>query len=248
MKKMNRFAACALIFSGIFSAAQADDLPRWVLASVKSMGSPVARRQKADQMVLPLTLTSRQSSPEKRIEELNQATEELMELADDDSDISLMETRMDYSAGAAAGLPNIQFGEKRTSTVTFYISVSPKFRKDAFFDRALALTSFADQLAFGTVTLTLGKVQLCTKNPEQYRAKLLTHIMSEISLLRKLTGPETILHISGLERPVEVRQIDQENVELFIRYELTLEQLKSKDPTVHSEEEAGSNNNGEAHS
>lgn len=74
--------------------------------------------------------------------------------------------------------------------------------------------------------LHLGQIQLGVNRPEQYRAQLLQEIMDEIARIRKLSGSKAILHISGLEDPVQVRQISEEEVELFIDYQLTVEVLE----------------------
>ncbi len=78
----------------------------------------------------------------------------------------------------------------------------------------------------GAVDLHLGQIQLGVNRPEQYRAQLLQEIMDEIARIRKLSGSKAILHISGLEDPVQVRQISEEEVELFIDYQLTVEVLE----------------------
>jgi len=229
MMKINRFATLALIFSGLLSATQASELSRWVLASTESSGSPIAIQQKADYVVLPLTLTSLQNNPDKRIEDLSDASEEVKDKMKG-SDVRLAEARFDYSAGAAAGLPDMEFDEKEPATLTLYIVVAQKRRGDTFLEQAQVLTDFADKLVLGAVNLNVEKVKLCVTKPEQYRSELLKAIMDEMSSLRTLAGSETILHISGLEGPVEVRQIDKENIEMSINYMLTLEQWGSKDP------------------
>ena len=247
MIKTSRFTTLTLIFSGLLSITQAGELPRWVIASTKSSGSPIAIQQEADHVVLELTLGSTQSNPDKRPEELREATEEIEEKAKDDRTILLVEARLDHSAGTVAGLTNLEFGNKgrrskttdkedeaaasTPSTSTVYVMTSTKLRGDPFLEQAEALLDFADKLVLGAVTVDIGTIQLCVANPEQYRAALLKDIMSEMSTLRELGGPATILHVSGLEGPVEVRQIDPLNVELFINYRLTLEQWGSKAPT-----------------
>lgn len=230
MNKMNRLIALSLIFSGITSAAHAEELTRWILASTQSRGMPVAIRQEADHVVLPVILTSTQKNPDKRVDDLNQALEDVRKKVKDASTIRLLEAQLDLSAGAATGLPDMRFSEKESATLTIHIVVSPRFRGDNFLARAEELSDFADKLILGAVDVAIGKVQLGVKNPENYRTELLEKIMGEMSRLRKMAGPETILHISGLEGPVEARQIDQENVELFINYRLTLEQWGTKDP------------------
>ncbi len=230
MNKMNRLIALSLIFSGITSAAYAEELTRWILASTQSRGMPVAIRQEADHVVLPVILTSTQKNPDKRVDDLNQALEDVRKKVKDASTIRLLEAQLDLSAGAATGLPDMRFSEKESATLTIHIVVSPRFRGDNFLARAEELSDFADKLILGAVDVAIGKVQLGVKNPENYRTELLEKIMGEMSRLRKMAGPETILHISGLEGPVEARQIDQENVELFINYRLTLEQWGTKDP------------------
>jgi len=184
-------------------------------------------------VVLPLILTSLKDTPDKRVEDSIKAAEELEGKAKSDSNIRLMDARFDNSTGGAAGLPDMKFDVEEPATITLYVVVAPKRKGDSFFEQAEMLTGFADKLVLGSVTLNVGKIQLGVSNPEQYRPELMIDIMAEMASLRKLGGPETILHVSGLEGPVEVRQIDQENVEMFINYRLTLEQRGSKDPAAH---------------
>lgn len=235
MSKSTCVLISTLLLTSLFCIAQPKDLDLIVFASTDASRIPIALQREADQIILPLILSSKQSNADNRVKDLVQASEDLLDDIDDDSNIRLLEARLGQSAKGARGLPNIEFGKDDSTTVTHYITISPRVKEDDFLLRAEILTKFAEKITLGAVQLEIGKVQLGVKKPEQYRAEIMALILKEMATLRSLAGAGTILHLSGMELPVEVRQIDQKNVELAIRYKLTIEQWGAENPALHPE-------------
>jgi len=239
MEKTPCLAALALIFSGLLYVTQASQSTRWVFASTTSPTRvPISIQKEADIITLPLSIACTKDTPDKRIRDLIQAAKTLKKKIKDDSNICLITGQTSYSDGKPAGLPYFVFNDefkedrriKTVASLTFHIAVSPRFESTDLLDQAAELTRFADNLILGSPELYIGQIMLGTRDPQQYRAQLQKNIMEEMARLRELAGMNAILHISGLEGPVEARQVDNQNVELFINYQLTLEQWGSKDP------------------
>jgi len=67
--------------------------------------------------------------------------------------------------------------------------------------------------------------RLVVENPEQYRPKLLEMISKSVSNTRENVKNGKV-NITGLERPVCVRQVDGGNVEFFINYQVSAEVIQ----------------------
>lgn len=219
----HRTLLVALLLSTPFISSGKDSAT-WVLASTSSAGSPVSLRRQADRVVLELILTCDQSTPDDRVDELENAVTDLTSRLKSASCDELATSAFFNSTGNAAGLSLLNLGDEKAATAALYAAKPIRDKDDSLFSVAEPLAAAADTFTpQGAVDLIIGNAYLAVEQPEQYREELQKKILAHAFRLRELSGTGAILHLSGLEGPVQVRQIDNRNVELFIDYKLTLE-------------------------
>jgi hypothetical protein len=69
----------------------------------------------------------------------------------------------------------------------------------------------------------LGGPTLALEDPEEHRTQLTRMIFDDVNRLTKSLGTAALVTVDGLGRPVQVKQIDDQRVELFINYSLSIE-------------------------
>ena len=72
----------------------------------------------------------------------------------------------------------------------------------------------------------LGGPTLALDDPEEYRPRLMKMILDNVDSLTKSLGTASLVTVEGLSKPVQVTQIDDQRVELFIDYSLSIEMEK----------------------
>jgi len=72
-------------------------------------------------------------------------------------------------------------------------------------------------------SISIGNANLTIENPEGYRKKLLQKIGEDVNLIGQSIGTNGKVRISGLDKPISVRQRNNEEIELFIDYSLSFE-------------------------
>lgn len=227
-----------LLFPGLVQAKSRDEDTRWVLASVedKPCNVSVTIRQEADVLTLPIKLTSDNTVLDRRLGDLDTASGRFLAKVKGDSNVELFEGHVVESAGFAASVPNFDLGielkaaseGKATNTVTadvtYFLALSSRFKGKTPIERAEGLAAFADNLLFGMVDTEAGRVRLAVAEPEEYRVKLIGKISEQVANLKKALGPETVVHVQGLEGPVRVRQLNYKMVEFYLDYKIQMEQ------------------------
>ncbi len=74
----------------------------------------------------------------------------------------------------------------------------------------------------GKIRFDLVRARLAVSNPEKHRRRLLQMISDEVRRTRESLAPNGGMRISGLESPVQVAQLDDKNVALFLEYSLSV--------------------------
>ncbi len=72
----------------------------------------------------------------------------------------------------------------------------------------------------------LGGPTLALEDPEEYRTQLTGMIFDSVNSLTRSMGTAALVTVQGLGKPVQVKQIDDQHVELFILYSLSIEMEK----------------------
>lgn len=215
------------ILSGTVLHANAGTDSQWVLANTNATPVAISIRQNADVIVLPITLSCSTKDASQRLDQLTKALDTVKAKAKSTSKISLMSDPIARSPGSTAGLSALDFTETAPATISLYAVTQANRNNDDFYACAELLVDFAESVpSQGSLLIQPGQIQLAVDSPEQYREKILKAIMDEITRLKKLCGSQVILHISGLEGPVQVHQLNDIEVELFINYSLIAEVLE----------------------
>ncbi len=68
-----------------------------------------------------------------------------------------------------------------------------------------------------------GKTTLVLEDVPKHREELLKRIMDDVKKTKTAFEPVGKVVISGLESPILVRQVNEQQVELYLRYALSLE-------------------------
>ncbi|NLB54897.1 MAG: hypothetical protein GX811_03885 [Lentisphaerae bacterium] len=91
------------------------------------------------------------------------------------------------------------------------------------FGGGLIIKQFFDGIKFPDKTkCVLSQIYLAVENPEQYRQEVLKAIADSIGQVKEALGKDIDFQLTGLANPVTVQQIDDENVNLFINYALSV--------------------------
>ncbi len=188
------------------------------IASYRSTNVPVASfiNIDADYVVATVTFSSDKSSPEQRATDLKTFADSLSVLAADhgmelqQQVISISPTEKQKSINSSRAHANLFFKLNENNDV---------------FAATRAMYAFIQKIqAPRGVSYSLSNTSLAVSNPESYRPKLLNLIKSDIESMKAVLGSEYKILISGLEKPVVVRQKNERELTLFIDYKLQMTQ------------------------
>lgn len=73
------------------------------------------------------------------------------------------------------------------------------------------------------VSLRHSPFRLAVENPERYRKELLTKIADEVSIIKGAMRSNGKVNVSGLASPIQVRQLNDTDVELSLSYAVSME-------------------------
>ena len=89
----------------------------------------------------------------------------------------------------------------------------------SLFDRAAEIKAVVDSIKPGKQTkIYVGQTSLGMLDPEQYRPELVKLIAADIKMVTAALGEKYGMSIRGLDGRVQLRQVDEQNVRLFIAY------------------------------
>ena len=89
---------------------------------------------------------------------------------------------------------------------------------------ATMICKFLGDIAMpGKARIRTGEIRLAVDNPEQYRPVLLKMIADACAKAKEPLKEKAESEIRGLVGPVQVRQADDDNVDLFIDFQLRVE-------------------------
>ncbi|MGD9364560.1 MAG: hypothetical protein PVH87_02610 [Desulfobacteraceae bacterium] len=191
-----------------------------VIAFQDSKSTSVSIIKQADYLSVPLTLSSKQKDPNIRFSEMSDAQNRILREIDKRQDIIIKKGPISLSPRPTSKFASYSYG--RPSEAQFNILVGLKDCDDAY-SCAGRIRKIIDTIEMpGKSHASLGQVQLAVENPEKYRKDILKKIAQDIEFLKAIMGTKDKASVTGLERPVLVRQVDDKYVELFINYNLTI--------------------------
>jgi hypothetical protein len=183
----------------------------------------VAVQQQADFVGIPLTISSEQKDPDLRNDELRQARALVIEAAKRDGRFFIQNgpVRLSTRSEPKFGSFSMTWEPPSQSDLSLLIRL-PKENPDIY-----ACASAVQNLVTGLQLPSKAKIrtspfQLIIENPEQYRLKLVLLIGQQVKSIREQLSSKSSVTISGLQRPVTVRKLDEVNVELYIPYEVSI--------------------------
>jgi hypothetical protein len=220
----------------ITAATYAGSTAYYVFAFSGPRSTAVSMEKNADFVSMPISIQSNQREPAARFAEIRQAQDLLLAKAKEQSDIVIHKGAISLSPQPASRMSSISpYSYTPPSTAQLYILARMDGNIDAYASAA-RIRRFVDSITMpGRSEYSLGQIQLTIANPEQYRQKLLEMILEDVSLVQKTMRALGSVSITGLENPVLVRQVDDQRVELFINYSMTIELSNNRLKSVFSE-------------
>jgi hypothetical protein len=181
-------------------------------------------RQQADYVAMPVTISSDQRDPIQRLAEMRAAKRLIQKKAEGNPDIIMKTGHVTLSFEPISKASTRTDPSKPMFTVLLNIFVPIKGKGRDVFICAAMIRKFLDDIAMpGKASIRTGEIRLAVDNPEQYRPALLQMISDAVAKTEEALKAKGASEVSGLVGPVLVRQADDENVELFIDFQLQVE-------------------------
>lgn len=181
----------------------------------------VTLRRRAENVALAVTLANDGRQAEQRNRELLETLQRLVERAEASPGIRIHNGQIGLST---RDRKLVSFGsyDARTSINLYVLAVLPADKS------ALEVTNSIKEFltgvqAVGQTRITEGSVGLSIRDPEQYRRDLLARIVEDVHFITGKLGGSATVSISGLDRPITVRQRSDTEVELVIPYSYAIE-------------------------
>lgn len=174
---------------------------------------------KADYLALPVTLTSTQGDPRQRNADLNEALRLVVTAAREGR------LRLDMGVLSLSARKGKFLGPRWDveSEARFHL-LAPLDAEHDVYGCAEEMTQFINGINLPSKTkVSIGKTVLVMENVHRHREELLNGIAGDVKKARLVFDPRGKVVVSGLESPVLIRQVNEEQVELFLRYTLSVE-------------------------
>ena len=182
-------------------------------------------RQQADYVAMPVTISSDHRDPVQQLAGIAAAKALIQKKAEGNPDIIVNTGKVTLSC-EPPGTGTRMGTSGPVSAVRLNILVPFKGKGRRHVPRATMIYKFLGDIAMpGKARIRTGEIRLAVDNPEQYRPVLLKMIAdayakTKQSVKAKAKGES---EIRGLVDPVLVRQADDENVDIFINFQLDVE-------------------------
>ncbi len=185
--------------------------------------SAISILRQADYVVMPIMVKSKQKDPIDRFTEMKAAKFAVMKQAEIEKVIRVTPGKIRISPKPISKYRQYEYFRETEEELSIAIIID-NTAKDIY-DYAIRLRQFIDKVeAPGKSSYEAGTIELAVENPERYRSEVLKQIQKEIDATRGILGKKGKAILSGLESPVLIRQVENNNVEVSIDYTLSLEQ------------------------
>lgn len=221
MKKSLIITGLAIAFAGI---AFAGSETHYVIAFAGDKATAISLIKPAEYVSMALTVESSQKDPNARLNDIKQALELIQTKAKNQPGLVVHKGPVSLSARPAASKLASTFPYSSvSSSAQLQLLVRLDETTDAFAGTA-RIRQFLDALTLpGKAECSLGPIQLALANPEQYRLELLQQIAADVKFVSRAMQTPGQVTLQGLEQPVLVRQLDDQRLELFIDYSMSIE-------------------------
>ncbi len=192
----------------------------FVVALSQENPTSVYLQRKADFASITITITSDQKDPIQQISEIRQARQLIMEEAKRNGKLRVHTGPSVLTSESASSFSKGYSPPSQSELALFW----PLQKDEDVFRGAEEIHNFLAKLKPpGKSSFKLSPIRLAVENPEQYRSQIIKLINDDIQLLKGAMKNSDRMVVSGLQSPVVVRQVDDINVEIFIRYSLSVE-------------------------
>jgi hypothetical protein len=191
-----------------------------VVVFAVEQGKPVSVSlvEKADYVAFAVTVISRQEEPEDELKEIDQARRLLVEEAKKNEKIRIHQGPI-YMSSTSNSRTSFSYG---TTQVTLNILIPLSEVDWDVFQAAAEITALVEKID-PPEKASLSPMKLAVEDPEKYRTKLLGMIDENIHQIRGLIKKTGKIFMTGIEKPVMVREFDCNQVEIFLDYNLSIE-------------------------
>lgn len=179
----------------------------------------VSLKRKADYVSVPVSLHCNLRDAAERIAEYRAAVNQIIEAAAKTPNLKVLNGKFSLSAASYGG--NI-FGAGSSAdfdtSIEIYL-IGALTGDTSVFDRAAEIKALMDNLKISKrIKLTVGGTSLGVSNPEQYRPELVKQIAADLQMVSSALAGKLTIRVRGLDERVQVRQVDEQNVRIFIPY------------------------------
>lgn len=182
--------------------------------------TPIRLKIRADVVTLRLTISSDEKRADRRIAALQDAFAQLRDSAEERDDILMRSGYVELPLVTDSRWWSSAKGSDDISSfnITLLAKMGPT---DTVFDRTAVLNDFVENidLPSGVKALFVSS-GIALLNPASYREQLLHMLANELEMLRGVFGVNTEIQLNGLDRNVQVAQLDEANLELSLPYNL----------------------------
>ena len=213
-----------LLSIGVASAQSSSPSSAVVFASIREPTSGASLVRRADYVSFAVTVTSSESDFVNRMKLLGDARNVITDALSKQG--VRFETGPTYLAldqpGGSTFSSSASFNRPNEAVVHVLVPLAKS--NDNLFDATsrLAANLIKIQLPART-SLRYSPFRLAVENPERYRKELIAKISEEVTATRAAMRSNGKVTVSGLASPVQVRQLNDTDVELSLSYAISIE-------------------------
>ncbi len=207
---MKHFIAMFLVTVCLFGAS-ADTGVLFIVGSTPERSASVSLRKRADYVAVPIVIGDDHKVQEREKKDyFRRQTAKALVAAVAKSRSKLQVRQVSWTKQPYLYL--LMEMESSPKDMSYYTDRIEELFKPVFFT--------------GKSRCELGGPTLAMEDPEEYRRQLTRMILDSVNSLTQSLGTACLVTVEGLAKPVQVKQIDDQHVELFIDYSLSIEMQK----------------------
>lgn len=203
-------ASCAL-------SAFASSYASFAIGSEEQKPVAVGLLRKADHVAVSVILSSDQRDSEVRNDEVNRARRWIIQEADKNDRITARIGSATLNFRDSSKLSSYPANDSKATVILYYaLGTNSIYQANQQLKQFVKGLKLSDRIA-----IAISDTKLAVESPEKYRGEVLSKIRLHAQESAELLGHGTY-QIHGLENPVLVRQVDEENVELYLKYQMSV--------------------------
>ena len=223
---------CVLVFTATDLAAQSDTVVALDKFAVTGSYLPtvtakpaITLRRRADHVAVAIELGCDLKKAEDRIAELQRAVQLVLEAAAKTGAIRATRGQIKLTSQNRTKL----FGNagSETESTAEIVLLGNLSEGASVYQRTAQIKTLLNSAGLGEkIRIGFGSTGLGVDNPGQYRGEILKKVAADVAVVREAFGREASFELEGVDGLVNVAQVDEENVDLFINYRYSLKLLK----------------------